>query len=73
MISYLAKIGLIEIKDLTLFRSKNNVLRSIVISKGSEPALFVANLLLYYYVRRRIRKIEKSDMNRAWWFANVIR
>ena len=45
----------------------------IGIPMGSDPAPFFANLFLYFYESKWLRKLQRSDLRRARSFVNVYR
>ena len=40
---------------------------------GSDPALFFANLFLFYFDDKWVRNIQRSDLSRAHEFATIFR
>ena len=40
---------------------------------GSDPAPFFANLFLYFYESKWLRKLQRSDLRRARRFSNIFR
>ena len=56
------------------FTLGSKTFRQIIgIPMGSDPAPFFANLFLYYYESKWLRKIQKSDLSRARKFGSVFR
>ena len=56
------------------FQPGNKIFKQIIgIPMGSDPAPFFANLFLYYFENKWIKKIKKTDIRRARRFANTFR
>ena len=56
------------------FKLGSKIFKQIIgIPMGSDPAPFFANLFLYHYEDKWIRKLKKSDLIRARKFANTFR
>ena len=56
------------------FQLGNKVFRQVIgIPMGSDPAPFFANLFLYHFESKWIKKIKKTDIGRARRFANTFR
>ena len=56
------------------FTIGNKIFQQIIgIPMGSDPAPFFANLFLYYYENKWLRKVQRSDLRRARRFANIFR
>ena len=60
--------------DNCQFTLGDKVFQQIIgIPMGSDPAPFMANLFLYYYESRWIKKLKKKDLNIARKFGNTFR
>lgn len=56
------------------FRLGNKVFQQVIrISMGSDPALFFANLFLFYYENKWINKIKQTDIGRVRCFGDIFR
>lgn len=60
--------------DNCYFTLGKQLFRQVIgIPMGSDPAPFFANLFLYYYESKWLKKIQKRDIRRARRFANTFR
>ena len=60
--------------DNCFFKFGDQVFQQIIgIPMGSDPAPFMANLLLYYFEDKWIRKTKRKDLFLARKFCNVFR
>ena len=56
------------------FTVGNHLFRQIIgIPMGSDPAPYFANLFLYFYESRWVKKIQRTDLRRARRFSNTFR
>ena len=68
------KLALRYLMSNCFFTLGSKTFRQIIgIPMGSDPAPFFANLFLYYYESKWLRKIQKSDLSRARKFGSVFR
>ena len=60
--------------DNFFFKVGNVIFRQIIgIPMGSDPAPFFANLFLYYFENEFLKKLKKTDLNKARQFSNTFR
>ena len=70
----LVKEALEYLMNNCFFTLGNKVFRQVIgIPMGSDPAPFMANLFLYHYESTWIKKLKKSDLQKARRFSNTFR